>query len=76
MSNQPFAAIERDQSIKAWEVSIGFDGTNHDVFQIFFFDDGRTELKRWGSEEFQQIFVEEIIHAIDEGAKKFKKKGE
>ena len=70
--NKPFANIERDISIKAYEVSIGIDGSEHDVFQIFFFDDGRTELKRWTAAELRKMLTKELGVALVEGAKRLK----
>lgn len=70
---KPFAAVERDASIKAWEVAIGFDDTDHDVFIIHFFDDGRTELKRWTAEEFKKMFEDDLFEAIKEGARRLGK---
>src|SRR3990167_7494148 len=65
---KPFADVERDASMKAWEVSIGADGSTHDIFRIWFYDDGRTELKRWTAEEFINDGVEAIVAAIKEAA--------
>ena len=65
---KPFANVERDTSVKAWEVSVGVDGSAHDLFQIWFYDDGRTELKRWTAEEFINDMAEAIGDAIKEAA--------
>lgn len=69
---KPFTNTERDASIKAWEVSIGIDGSEHDVFQIFFFDDGRTELKRWTAAEMREMLANGLYGAIVEGAERLK----
>jgi len=66
--DKPFTNVERDPSIKAWEVSVGIDGSDCDLFQIFFYDDGHTELKRWTAEEFINDMVEDIVDAIKEAA--------
>ena len=36
--------------------------------QIFFYDDGHTELRRWTAEEFINDMAEEIVEAIKEAA--------
>ena len=66
--DKPFANAERDTSIKAWEVSIGIDGSDCDVFQIFFYDDGHTELKRWTAQEFINDMAGAVYDAIEEAA--------
>lgn len=72
LEEQPFANVERDASIQAWEVSIGMDNSDHDVFQIFFFDDGRTELRRWTAAEMREMLADELYVAIEHGAEKLK----
>ncbi len=69
---RPFANVERDASIEAWEVSIGIDDSEHDAFQIFFFDDGRTEVKRYTAAELSETLMNELSEAIVEGAKRLK----
>ena len=80
MLEKPFANVERDASIEAWEVSIGIDDSEHDAFQIFFFDDGRTEVKRYTAAELSETLVNALSEAIVEGATKLavgrKKKNE
>ncbi len=72
MVEKPCTSTDRDASIQAWEVSIGIDGSEHDVFQIFFFDDGRTELKRWTAAEMREMLVNELCGAIVESATRLK----
>ena len=66
--DKPFTNVERDPSIKAWEVSVCIDGSDCDLFQIFFYDDGHTELKRWTAEGFINDTAEAIGEAIKEAA--------
>ena len=61
---RPFANVERDASIKAWEVSVGVDDSEYDALQIFFFDDGRTELKRWTAAEMWEMLENELYVVI------------
>ena len=69
---RPFANVERDTSIKAWEVSIGIDDSEYDAVQIFFFDDGRTEVKRYTAAELSEMLLNDLSEAIVEGAAKLK----
>ena len=69
---RPFANVERDASIKAWEVSVGVDDSEYDALQIFFFDDGRTEVKRYTAAELRETLMNELSEAITEGAKRLK----
>ena len=70
--DKPFVGVDRDASLRAWEVSIGVDGSTCDLFQIWFYDDGRTELKRWTYEEFINQTAEAITDAIVEAAPRLK----
>ena len=69
---QPFANVERDASIKAWEVSVGIDDSEYDAVQIFFFDDGRVEVKRYTAAELSEALVRGISEAIVEGVERLK----
>ncbi len=65
---QPTANIERDASLKAYEVAIESEDERHDLFKILFFDDGRTELHRWTHDELAQELFTAIADAIEEAA--------
>ena len=69
---QPFTNIERDTSLRAWEVSIGVDDSEHDAFQIWFFDDGRTEFKRYTATKLRETFTVAFKDAIEEAAPRLK----
>ena len=66
---KPFANVERDTSIKAWEVSVGIDESEYDAVQIFFFDDGRTEVKRYTAVELREMLMGDLSGAIVEAEK-------
>lgn len=65
---QPTVNIGRDASIKAYEVCVEMDDERHDLFKIFFFDDGHTKLRRWTHDEWAEEFTEAIVGAIKEAA--------
>ncbi len=71
---QPFANIERDASRKAWEVSVGMDNSDHDAFQAWFYDDGRTEFKHYTAAELRESLTVAIVDAIEEAAPRFAKR--
>lgn len=70
---QPFINIERDTSLRAWEVSIGVDDSDYDAFQIWFFDDGRTEVKRYTAAELRDSLTLALRSAIEDGAAKLQR---
>lgn len=46
-SEMPKTAVEYDASMKRWEVSVGVDSAFRDSCQVFFYDNGQVEIKRF-----------------------------
>ena len=63
---RPITTIERDESIKAYEVAIESEDERHDLFKILFFDNGRTEVRRWTTEELEEELSTAIVGVIEE----------
>ena len=63
---RPTANIERDESLRAYEVCIESEDERHDLFKILYFDDGRTELHRWTYEEWASELSEAIVESLKE----------
>jgi len=40
----PFAVVERDDSVRGWEVATGIDDLNHTCVVVHYLDDGTTVI--------------------------------
>ena len=63
---RPTANIERDESLRAYEVCIESEDERHDLFKILYFDNGHTELHSWTYEEWASELSEAMVESLKE----------
>ena len=71
---RPITSVDRDASLGRWEVSIGIDGSQHDSIQVFFYDDGRTEVERFTPGQLMDGLTMAIYDAATRASSVFERK--
>lgn len=60
---KPRVSIERDLSLRRWEINVIGDGDDH-LAQVFFYDDGRTEVVKFTREEVVGTLATDLYDAV------------
>lgn len=63
--DKPRVSIERDLSLRRWEINVIGDGDEH-LVQVFFYDDGRAEVTKLTREEVVGTLATDLYDAIRE----------
>ena len=71
MSNMIEINSERDESIKAYEITIVRDDGFSSACTVKVYDDGKIEAKVYTLEELGNLFQDEIFEAVDKASKNF-----